>query len=105
MKYLQNVVILGHSRTCLNVLVRSRMAEVTSSSLVGSTPNNGSFVLQNYRTQSSLSHGPGLLTATEDRVRTYAKQAASSLVSGALERMLYSILHTTFREFTFYVVG
>jgi len=103
MKYLQNGIILGRSRTCLNVLVRSRMAEVTSSSLVGSTTNNGSSATENYRTQRSLSRDPDLLTATEDRVSTYAKQAASSF--GIVCRMLYSILHTTFREFTFYVVG
>ena len=64
MKYLQNGVILGRSRTCLNVLVRPRMAEVTSSSLVGSTPNNGSSATENYRTQRSLSRDPELLTAT-----------------------------------------
>jgi hypothetical protein len=68
-------------------------------------------------------------TATEDRVRTCAKQAttghtpvcvcshlyplpqdfvvasllitSSSVVSGALEQSLYSILHTTFRELPF----
>src|SRR5215204_3195511 len=65
MKYLQNGIILGRSRTCLNVLVRSRMAEVTSSSLVGSTTNNGSSATENYRTQRSLSRNPEILTATQ----------------------------------------
>jgi hypothetical protein len=88
------------------------------------------FAAQNYRTQRSLSHDPGLLTATEDRVRTCAKQEASGhcqyalaslsttitfcsgpyqsppsgYVAGALEQMLYRILNTTFREFTVYEV-
>src|SRR5215210_5781808 len=43
---------------------RPRMAEVTSSSLVGSTPKTYRFAAQNYSAQRSLGRDPGLLTAT-----------------------------------------
>jgi hypothetical protein len=42
-KLLQNSIIPGHSSTGQNVLLRLRMAEVTSSSLVGSTSKNSCF--------------------------------------------------------------
>jgi hypothetical protein len=91
-------------RTSRSKHYHSRMAEVTSSSLVGSTPKPT--VLQHKTTEHKEASATvrGFLLQpyyNEDRVRTCAKQAASSLVSGALEQMLYSILHKTFREFTF----
>ena len=47
------------------MLGSTRMAEVTSSSLVASTPDNGSSATENYRTQRNLSRDPELLTATQ----------------------------------------
>jgi hypothetical protein len=50
-------------------------------------PKTHRFAAQNYRTQRSLSRDPGLLTATEDRVRRCAKQAASGYCWYALARI------------------